>query len=144
METFAAVPDSQQDRRAVDDPRREDVDHVFHELTRSICPSCRKVIDAKILLRDNKVYMSKRCPECGPFMALVYADAKAYTSFAPLQQAWDDSAWLMGRNRARMPARLRPVPRSRATRVPRHHRGQQRLRHGLPAVLRGRRARDSA
>jgi len=62
---------------------REDADHVFHELTRSICPSCRKVIDAKILLRDDKVYMSKRCPDCGPFTALIYSDAKAYTSFAP-------------------------------------------------------------
>jgi uncharacterized radical SAM superfamily Fe-S cluster-containing enzyme len=62
---------------------REDADHVFHELTRSICPSCRKVIDAKIVLSDDKVYMSKRCPDCGPFTALIYSDAKAYTSFAP-------------------------------------------------------------
>src|SRR5260370_31437855 len=54
---------------------------VFYELTRSICPNCRKVIDAKIILRDNKVYMRKRCPQCGPFEALVYADAEAYTSF---------------------------------------------------------------
>ena len=38
------------------------------------------MIDAKILLRDNKVYMSKRCPERGPFEALVYGDAHAYTN----------------------------------------------------------------
>ena len=62
--------------------RRVDSDYVFHELTRSICPSCKMVIDAKILLRDNKVYMSKRCSNCGPFMALVYDDARAYMSFA--------------------------------------------------------------
>lgn len=61
---------------------RIESDYVFHELTRSICPSCRKVIDAKILLRDKKVYMSKRCPHCGPFMSLVYDDARAYVSFA--------------------------------------------------------------
>ena len=61
---------------------RMDSDYVFHELTRSICPNCRRVIDAKILLRDNKVYMSKRCPRCGPFMSLVYGDAEAYVSFA--------------------------------------------------------------
>ena len=66
-ETFAAVPDSHKDGRAVDHPRREDADHVFYELTRSICPKCRKVIDAKVLLRDDKVYMTKRCPDCGPF-----------------------------------------------------------------------------
>lgn len=59
-----------------------DSNYVFHELTRSICPSCKTVIDAKILLRDNKVYMSKRCAHCGPFMSLVYDDAQAYLSFA--------------------------------------------------------------
>lgn len=61
---------------------KKDANYVFYELTRSICPDCRKVIDAKILLRDNKVYMSKRCPDCGPFEALVYGDAQAYTSFS--------------------------------------------------------------
>ena len=63
-------------------PPKKDADYIFHELTRSICPQCRKVIDAHILLKDNKVYMRKRCPDCGPFMAHIYGDAKAYLSFA--------------------------------------------------------------
>lgn len=63
-------------------PQKKDADYVFYELTRSICPECRKVIDAKILLRDNKVYMAKRCPDHGPFEALVYGDAEMYTSFS--------------------------------------------------------------
>jgi 7,8-dihydro-6-hydroxymethylpterin dimethyltransferase len=67
----------QPDARALPNAKR-DADYVFYELTRSICPICRRVIDAKILLRDNKVYMAKRCPQCGPFEALVYADAEAY------------------------------------------------------------------
>jgi 7,8-dihydro-6-hydroxymethylpterin dimethyltransferase len=62
--------------------RKKDANYVFYELTRSICPNCKKVIDAKILLRDNKVFMAKRCPDCGPFEALVYGDAEAYTSFS--------------------------------------------------------------
>ncbi len=69
-------------KRVRSDQHREDADYVFHELTRSICPKCRRVIDAKILFRGNKVYMSKRCPDCGPFMSLVYGDAQAYASFA--------------------------------------------------------------
>lgn len=60
---------------------QKDADYVFYELTRSICPKCRRVIDAKVVLRDNKVFMRKRCPDCGPFEALVYGDAEAYTSF---------------------------------------------------------------
>jgi 7,8-dihydro-6-hydroxymethylpterin dimethyltransferase len=63
-------------------PKKKDADYVFYELTRSICPECRKVIDAQIVLRDNKVFMRKRCPQCGPFEALVYADAEAYTSLS--------------------------------------------------------------
>ena len=69
---------------------KKDADYVFYELTRSICPSCRKVIDAQVILRNNKVYMRKRCPECGPFEALVYGDAEAYTSFGKVQQARHD------------------------------------------------------
>ena len=57
---------------------KRDADHVFFELTRSICPMCRRPIDAQILLRNGKVYMRKRCPEHGRFEALVYSDAEAY------------------------------------------------------------------
>jgi hypothetical protein len=62
--------------------KKKDADYVFYELTRSICPHCRRVIDAQILLRENKVYMRKRCPEHGTFEGLVYSDAKAYTANA--------------------------------------------------------------
>ena len=59
---------------------KNDADYVFYELTRSICPDCRRVIDAHILIRDNKVYMRKRCPDHGLFEALVYGDAELYTN----------------------------------------------------------------
>src|ERR671930_918940 len=61
---------------------KQDADYVFYELTRSICPECRRPIDAQIVLRDGKVFMRKRCPEHGRFEALVYADAQAYTAAA--------------------------------------------------------------
>jgi uncharacterized radical SAM superfamily Fe-S cluster-containing enzyme len=56
---------------------------IFWELTRSLCPECRRVIDAQILLRDNKVIMRKRCPDHGWFEALVFGDAALYTAIAP-------------------------------------------------------------
>lgn len=59
---------------------KKDADYVFYELTRSICPLCRRTIDAHVVIRDNKVYIRKRCPDHGPFEALVYADAGLYTS----------------------------------------------------------------
>ena len=71
-----------QDSGSATFPSKRDADYVFYELTRSICPECRRVVDAHILLRDNKVYLRKRCPEHGVFEGLVYGDAQAYTANA--------------------------------------------------------------
>ncbi len=55
-----------------------DRDHVFHEMTRSLCPECLRTVDAKVLIRDGKVFLSKWCPEHGETEALVYSDARYY------------------------------------------------------------------
>ncbi len=60
-------------------PKKIDRPEIFWEFTRSICPTCKKLIDAHILLRDNKVFMRKRCPQHGQFEALVFGDAELYT-----------------------------------------------------------------
>ncbi|MBI3953872.1 MAG: radical SAM protein [Chloroflexi bacterium] len=61
---------------------RQDADFIFHELTRSICPVCKLVIDAQVILRNNKVYMRKRCPEHGWSEGLMSADAEMYVTAA--------------------------------------------------------------
>lgn len=53
-------------------------DEVFLELTRSICPVCKRTIDAEVNARDNQVFLRKRCPEHGQFEARVYGDAQMY------------------------------------------------------------------
>ncbi len=55
-------------------------DEVFLEQTRSICPVCKRVIDAEINARGGRIVMRKRCPDHGPFEALVYGDADMYLS----------------------------------------------------------------
>jgi 7,8-dihydro-6-hydroxymethylpterin dimethyltransferase len=55
-----------------------DRNEVFLEETRSICPVCKRVIAAEVNIRENWVILSKRCPEHGPFEALVYSDAELY------------------------------------------------------------------
>jgi uncharacterized radical SAM superfamily Fe-S cluster-containing enzyme len=52
--------------------------HVFHELTRSLCPQCRRVVDALVLIRDGTVYLRKHCPEHGWHEARVLSDASWY------------------------------------------------------------------
>ncbi len=52
--------------------------HIFYELTRSLCPECRRVIDAQVLIRDGAVYLRKHCPQHGWHEALVSSDADWY------------------------------------------------------------------
>jgi len=57
-------------------PAKQSVrNHIFDEITRSLCPECRQVIDAQVLIRDGAVYLRKRCPEHGWHEALVSSDA---------------------------------------------------------------------
>ena len=47
-------------------------------MTKSLCPECLTVIDAKIDDEDNMVFMDKCCPEHGPCRELISTDAKFY------------------------------------------------------------------
>jgi uncharacterized radical SAM superfamily Fe-S cluster-containing enzyme len=58
--------------------KQPDRGHVFHEITRSLCSECRRVIDAQVLIRDGAVYLRKHCPEHGWQEALISSDADWY------------------------------------------------------------------
>jgi uncharacterized radical SAM superfamily Fe-S cluster-containing enzyme len=60
------------------DRPRVDRDEVFLEYTKSVCPVCKAVVDAEVNVRDNRVYLRKRCADHGTFEALVYSDAELY------------------------------------------------------------------
>ncbi len=49
--------------------------HVFHGITRSMCPECRKIVDAQVLIRNGAVYLRKYCLEHGWHEALISSDA---------------------------------------------------------------------
>jgi 7,8-dihydro-6-hydroxymethylpterin dimethyltransferase len=57
---------------------RIDRDEIFLEYTKSICPVCKVVIDAEVNIRDDRVFLAKRCPLHGRFEALLYSDAEMY------------------------------------------------------------------
>jgi hypothetical protein len=67
---------------AVSLPAKRDRDEVFVEYTKSICPVCKVVVDAQVNIRDDKVYLRKRCREHGVFEAVVYGDAQMYLDSA--------------------------------------------------------------
>ncbi len=47
-------------------------------MTKSLCPQCLAVIDAKIDDHDGMVFMDKSCPEHGPLRELISTDTKFY------------------------------------------------------------------
>ena len=65
-------------QRAKPVTEKQTADSVLYELTRSICPECRRLIDAEIHLRGGRVIMRKRCPDHGWFEALVSPNVDDY------------------------------------------------------------------
>ena len=51
-----------------------DRDFVYYEFTNSLCNECLKVIPAKIVFKDNKVYLLKQCPKHGEQFELLEHD----------------------------------------------------------------------
>src|SRR5215831_1725498 len=59
------------------DPQRQRRE-AFFGYTRSICPHCKKLIDAHIVLREGADFMQKKCPEHGRFEVQISSDAQYY------------------------------------------------------------------
>lgn len=56
-------------------PLRE---YTFLGTTESLCPECRRVVPAKIINREGRVYFRKRCPEHGEREDFVCSDVSQY------------------------------------------------------------------
>jgi uncharacterized radical SAM superfamily Fe-S cluster-containing enzyme len=50
--------------------------------TQSICPECNMILDAEVFERDNRVYMSKRCPKHGEVEELYFGSYEMYKRFS--------------------------------------------------------------
>ena len=55
-----------------------DRDFVYYEFTNSLCNECLKVISAKIIFKDNKVYLLKYCKEHGEQLELLEHDIEYF------------------------------------------------------------------
>jgi 7,8-dihydro-6-hydroxymethylpterin dimethyltransferase len=53
-------------------------DYTYLGTTRSLCPHCRRLIEAKIIVRNQRVYFRKNCPEQGTFEDFVCSDVSYY------------------------------------------------------------------
>ena len=82
----------------------------FIRQTQSICPDCNRILPAIIFERDDKVWMTKTCPEHGETEELYFGSYEMYSKFS---RYWKDGK---GRPRSQrapgpllMPCELRPL-----------------------------------
>ena len=57
---------------------RKNRPYLFYDTTQSVCTSCLRPVEAKILVKDERVYMDKWCPAHGTERVLVSDDADYY------------------------------------------------------------------
>jgi len=50
--------------------------------TKSLCPECKKVIDATVYEENGQMLLKKNCPEHGTFTDVYWSDAALYKKFA--------------------------------------------------------------
>lgn len=64
------------------DPRaaqtRKTRPYLFYDTTQSVCTACLRQVEAKIVIKDERVYMDKWCPVHGPERVLIADDAAYY------------------------------------------------------------------
>jgi len=53
-------------------------DYQFIESTTSLCPQCLERVDGKIILKDNKIFVTKTCPKHGDFEEILEESADYY------------------------------------------------------------------
>jgi len=59
----------------------------FIRQTQSICPDCNRILPALVFERDNKVWMTKTCPEHGETEELYFGSYEMYSKFS---RYWKD------------------------------------------------------
>lgn len=57
---------------------RKNRPYLFHDTTSSVCTTCLRRVEAKILIKDEKVYLEKWCPAHGTERVLIADDAAYY------------------------------------------------------------------
>ena len=87
--------------------------YLFYDVALSICSTCYRKVEGKIVFQDGGVYLLKRCPQHGSEKILMADDVDYYPALPrDLSQAAGNAGPLQHAGQVRMPVRLRPVHRS--------------------------------
>lgn len=53
-------------------------DYIYYDYTKSLCPTCLELVDAKIVFQDEKVFMLKNCKTHGESRVMIADDVQYY------------------------------------------------------------------
>ncbi len=88
--------------------------------TQSICRTCRRLITARVFLREDGVWFEKHCPEHGVQEVRVYSDAQAYLNLGHFHRKASVPLSLRTES-TRVPGFVRVVSGTRAACLPANH-----------------------
>jgi len=57
---------------------RKNRPYIFYDTTSSVCSTCLRPVEAKILIKENEVYLEKWCPAHNTESVLISDDADYY------------------------------------------------------------------
>lgn len=61
--------------------------YTYYDFTISLCPTCLRRVDAKIVFEEDKVYMFKNCPDHGFSKVLIATDVEYYKNIRNYNKA---------------------------------------------------------
>jgi uncharacterized radical SAM superfamily Fe-S cluster-containing enzyme len=61
--------------------------YTYYDYTISLCPECLKRVGAKIIIEDEAVFMTKRCPDHGFFKTKIASDVHYYKNIRNYNKA---------------------------------------------------------
>ena len=82
MIDVVAIKEKGDKTREMREKRKE---KVYSKKTKSLCPVCLSVIDARVFEDDGKIYIEKSCDEHGDFRDIYWSDAEQFKRFLRYQ-----------------------------------------------------------
>ena len=92
--------------------------YLFQGQTTSLCETCLALVPAKIISEGDDVFYLKRCREHGVQKTLISDDLGYWKAQKDWLKPGDRPLGVPDPHRARLPLRLRPLPRPRAALLP--------------------------
>ena len=114
--------------------------YLFYDVALTICSTCFRKLEGKIVFEQGRVFLLKDCPQHGPEKVLVADDVDYYRRCREVFIKPPEMPRVQHADALGLPVRLRTVRGSSAALVPFPHRNHRPLQSAVPRLLRAERS----